>query len=99
MEYATLVCKDLRIVANATAGNDFISTNEADLVVAIDQRHAANQKPAKLCPWMNFFAKEAINIPWKGFPKRKQDAIVPIGVVTCQNPDTVEVVERLVFET
>jgi len=95
MEYATLVGKDLRIVANANAnraGETISFTNLADLVRQ-SIKDTQQIKASEVVPW-DELVKEAPPLS-EGFAK--QDAIVRYVVTPVKNPDTQEVVGALVF--
>ncbi len=92
MEYATLVDRDLRIVANANADRQGEAFDPNGLVSKV-LKAPAQLKASVIVPWSEL-AKEAPPLP-NGLSK--QDALVRYVVTPIQDPDTKAVLGALVF--
>ncbi|MBW4468988.1 MAG: GAF domain-containing protein [Stenomitos rutilans HA7619-LM2] len=92
MEYATLVDKDLRIVANANADRQGETFDPNGLVSKV-LKTPAQIKASAIVPWSEL-AKEAPSLP-SGL--EKQDVLVRYVVTPVKDPDTKAIVGALVF--
>ncbi|MBW4694891.1 MAG: GAF domain-containing protein [Lyngbya sp. HA4199-MV5] len=92
IEYATLVDKDLRIVANANADRRGETFDPNGLVSKV-LKTPAQLKASTIVPWAEL-TKEAPSLP-TGL--EKQDALVRYVVTPVKDPDTGAVIGALVF--
>lgn len=92
MEYATLVDKDLRIVANANADRQGETFDPNGLVSKV-LKTPAQIKASAIVSWSEL-AKEAPPLP-NGL--NKQDALVRYVVTPIKDPDTKAVIGALIF--
>ncbi|MBC7970276.1 MAG: GAF domain-containing protein [Verrucomicrobia bacterium] len=92
MEYATLVDRDLRIVANANADRQGETFDPNGLVSKV-LKTPAQIKASAIVPWSEL-AKEAPPLP-NGLSK--QDALVRYVVTPIRDPETKAVIGALVF--